>query len=91
MGSLQAEAVKEYPITLGETFLGREGASYHSLQYKFKPQSAGRSRPGSLDIDNNMVIILAECCAGLLFAAFSAALLSTCKRDKHVLKPPLTS
>ena len=55
MGSLKSDALREYPIVLGETFQGKQGASYHSLQYKFKPQSAGRSRPGSLDIDDNMV------------------------------------
>lgn len=46
---------KEYAVVLGETFQRTKAASYHSLQYKFKPQSAGRSGPGKLDIADNTV------------------------------------
>ncbi len=50
MKALPPDALREYPIVLGETFQREQAASYHTLQYKFKPQSAGRGKPGSLQI-----------------------------------------
>lgn len=46
---------KDYPVHLGESFSEGSDASYHSLQFKFKPQSAGRSSGGSLQIKQNTV------------------------------------
>lgn len=44
---------RDYPVVLGETFTIQSAANYHSLQYKFKPQSAGRSRPGSVQLSQS--------------------------------------
>ena len=49
------ETGKEYPLAFGRTFGEHPDACYHLLSYKFKPQSAGHSKSGSLKIDQNTV------------------------------------
>ena len=49
------ETGKEYPLAFGHTFREQPDACYHLLSYKFKPQSAGHSKSGSLQIDQNTV------------------------------------
>jgi len=44
---------KDYPVRLGDTFSESIDATYHSLQYKFKPKSAGKGSGGRLQIDQN--------------------------------------
>ena len=46
------EAGHSYPVRLGETFLGDgdQHHSYCSLRYDFKPASAGRFRPGAVEV-----------------------------------------
>ena len=52
---------ENYLVHLGDTFTNASDATYHSLQYKFKPQSAGRSGEGSLQITQNMASALPFC------------------------------
>lgn len=61
---LRADPASFYPVNFGETFSeeATPSASYHSLQYKFKPQSAGRKHPGSLALDATNVSSCFERC-----------------------------
>ncbi len=48
-----------HPVILGETFTeARPSQSYCSLRYDFKPASAGRFRPGSLELQPSQSKVL---------------------------------
>lgn len=55
MAAVAPDPTKDYPVVLGESCTGNAEASYHSLQYKFKPQSSGRKRPGKFSLSETSV------------------------------------
>ena len=55
MAAQRAPQDVECEMRFGESWDAATPAEYHSLQYKFKPQSAGRHGHGALKIDQNSV------------------------------------